>query len=354
MEAPSSAHTRPSHMASPAPSTQPSMACGPCMAWTISGIVTNGPTPIMSMMLSAVASRRPTSRARPGSGICGTSVIARPRSFAKPRSLMSRAYQVHEQADGPGNSCRKLPGKSVRGEDVDSLAVVGQQESALLRRFARIVAGKQRFELRVPLRHEVETALLHPAVKIFLRDLVRPVEDLLFRRKDLYRLFFHRDAHIRLRGWVWCVVSVVKGVSALVVLDNQGPAAIHVIKQPAIVFPHVSPRVIRADADDDGPIAAEIARSQLLHREDAGVQTDTLQHRRNFIARAHDVTDLELRRQLHVHGLHVLRRRAIGVIGIKVGPRNYLEAFGVLLAVVFGAGRDLICALMQILRRNLE
>src|ERR1700727_1921236 len=32
----------------------------------ISGIVIKGPTPIMSMMLRAVASRRPTSRASPG------------------------------------------------------------------------------------------------------------------------------------------------------------------------------------------------------------------------------------------------------------------------------------------------
>ena len=55
MDAPSSAHTRPSHIASAAPRIQPSSACGPCMATTTSGSVMNGPTPIMSSMFSATA-----------------------------------------------------------------------------------------------------------------------------------------------------------------------------------------------------------------------------------------------------------------------------------------------------------
>ena len=64
MAAPSSAHTRPSHMAKTAPRTQPSMACGPPMALTISGMVMNGPTPIMSIMFSAVALQTPMPRIR--------------------------------------------------------------------------------------------------------------------------------------------------------------------------------------------------------------------------------------------------------------------------------------------------
>ncbi len=53
--APNSAQTRPSQMANKAPRIQPSMACGPPIALTINGIVMNGPTPIMSIMFSAVA-----------------------------------------------------------------------------------------------------------------------------------------------------------------------------------------------------------------------------------------------------------------------------------------------------------
>src|SRR5579864_1699181 len=91
-------------------------------------------------------------------------------------SLMSRADQIHKQAYGAGNASRKLPRKSISGEDVNTLAIVGQQQAAFLRRFARIVAGQQRLELRVPLRHEIKAALLHPAIKIFLCDLVGPVK----------------------------------------------------------------------------------------------------------------------------------------------------------------------------------
>src|SRR5438874_1999140 len=62
--APNSAHTMPSQTTSAAPSTHPSIACGPCIVATISGMVMNGPTPIMSIMFSAVASARPMPRTR--------------------------------------------------------------------------------------------------------------------------------------------------------------------------------------------------------------------------------------------------------------------------------------------------
>ena len=42
------------------------MACGPPIALNTSGMVMNGPTPIMSIMLSAVALPRPMPRIRPG------------------------------------------------------------------------------------------------------------------------------------------------------------------------------------------------------------------------------------------------------------------------------------------------
>ena len=66
MAAPSSAQTRPSQIAKAAPRIHPSMACGPAMALMISGMVMNGPTPIMSIMFKAVASRRPTPRISSG------------------------------------------------------------------------------------------------------------------------------------------------------------------------------------------------------------------------------------------------------------------------------------------------
>src|ERR1041385_9331241 len=112
-------------------------------------------------------------------------------AIAKLLSLMSRADQIHKQANRAGYSGGKLTRKSVSRKDVNAFAVVRQQQTAFLRRLARIVRLQQRLELRVPLRHEIKTALLHPAVKIFLRDLVWPVEDTLLRIKKFHRLLFH-------------------------------------------------------------------------------------------------------------------------------------------------------------------
>src|SRR5260370_16744169 len=64
MDAPNSAQPSPSHTANKAPAIQPSMACGPPIAPKMRGIVMNGPTPIMSIMLSAVALPRPMPRMR--------------------------------------------------------------------------------------------------------------------------------------------------------------------------------------------------------------------------------------------------------------------------------------------------
>ncbi len=58
-------------MAKIAPRIQPSMACGPPMAPTISGMVMNGPTPIMSIMFSAVALLTPMPRIRGVGGVVG-------------------------------------------------------------------------------------------------------------------------------------------------------------------------------------------------------------------------------------------------------------------------------------------
>src|ERR1700723_4751863 len=67
MAAPNSAHTNPSHAASTAPSIHPRMAGGPCMARTISGRVTKGPTPIILIMFSEIAPPSPIPRTTPSS-----------------------------------------------------------------------------------------------------------------------------------------------------------------------------------------------------------------------------------------------------------------------------------------------
>src|SRR6267154_2282957 len=66
MAAPSSAHTRPSPIATSAPASHPSVACGPCMVCSRRGIVRNGPTPTMARTLIVVAERKPSRRSSAG------------------------------------------------------------------------------------------------------------------------------------------------------------------------------------------------------------------------------------------------------------------------------------------------
>src|SRR5271165_1375655 len=164
MAAPNSAHTRPSQSANSAPQIQPSMACGPPAALMMSGMVMNGPTPIMSIMFSVVACNRPTPRISSGRARLSS-------------GSMSHAQQVHVQANRARNSKRQLAEESIAGVDVIALAVLRQQQAAFLRLLARIIGRKQWRVFRVPLVHEIKTALLHPAGEVVWRNLVRIVED---------------------------------------------------------------------------------------------------------------------------------------------------------------------------------
>src|SRR4051812_39172727 len=109
------------------------------MALMISGMVMKGPTPIMSIMFSAVASRRPMPRMS-----CAESLVA---GLASPELalLMPCAQQIHIESDGAGHACRKLPEKSVAGVDVSSFAETRAQQSTLERRFTRVIRCQQRF-----------------------------------------------------------------------------------------------------------------------------------------------------------------------------------------------------------------
>ena len=64
---------------------------------------------------------------------------------------------------------------------------------ALLRVLAGIVAAQQRLEMLIPFVHEVEAALLHPAVKIASRNLIRIMKHSIFRRQNFHRSLLHRN-----------------------------------------------------------------------------------------------------------------------------------------------------------------
>src|SRR5579872_3849269 len=130
----------PSHTANAAPRIHPSMACGPPIALTISGIVMNGPTPTISIMLSAAALPNPMPRISPPSPAFPTArLTAGCMEWIELLRLVSRADDVYEQANGPGHPRGQLAEERLTGVEVRSFAVLRPQQSPFLRRFARIV-----------------------------------------------------------------------------------------------------------------------------------------------------------------------------------------------------------------------
>src|SRR5580692_8786456 len=208
MAAPSSAQTRPSHMAKIAPKTQPSMACGPPIALSISGMVMNGPTPIMSIMLSAVALPNPIPRMRPGE-LADDSVGDPMRRSDQARKndwngtgnhrlatdnwLLLGTQQIHIQPHRSRHSRWQLTKERISCIDKNSLAIVCLQQPALLRILTRIMTAEQRFEMIVPAAHEIKPALLHPPVKIMSRNRVRIVKHRILRRQNLHWSLLHRN-----------------------------------------------------------------------------------------------------------------------------------------------------------------
>src|SRR2546430_14563312 len=144
-------------MASTAPSIHPSIACGPPITVTMSGIVINGPTPIMSIMFSAVAEPSPMPRmscglvsGSPSSGmvmkwvvsrwpfVVGELVVGRLRfAFVTPPRAtndqrLTTSYQIHKQPYRPRHTRRQLPEERIPRVDIYPLAVMRHQQSALL------------------------------------------------------------------------------------------------------------------------------------------------------------------------------------------------------------------------------
>src|ERR1035441_3015074 len=254
MAAPNSAQTRPSHRAKTAPKTQPSMACGPPAALTISGIVMNGPTPIMSIMFSVVAPASPTPRISSG---CSGGLLW----------FMSHAQQVHVETNGSRHAERQLPEEGISGVQVVALAILRQQQAAFLRRLTRVVGRQERSKVRVPLIHEVQAALLHPAVKITRRILVGVVEDRVLRIKDGDRRLFDGHALAAELRRIGHVVSAIEFAWRGVVLHQQRAAIAHIVKEPLMIFLHVIAGVVSPNAEHDRPKAREIAVLNVIRGE---------------------------------------------------------------------------------------
>src|SRR5579859_7740371 len=75
--------------------------------------------------------------------------------------LMSGAQQIHIQPHRARNARWQLPKERIRSINVRAFTILRPQQAAFLRVLSRIVTREERFEVIVPLVHEVEPALLH-------------------------------------------------------------------------------------------------------------------------------------------------------------------------------------------------
>src|SRR6185295_8110857 len=100
--------------------------------------------------------------------------VARSRCARRGRARASLAErdEIREQPIRAGDRFGKLAEPRQAGVDEVALAVSRHQQSARERRLAGVAAGEDGGEARVPLRGEVETALLHPALEIRRGDAI--------------------------------------------------------------------------------------------------------------------------------------------------------------------------------------
>src|SRR5580700_893593 len=177
----------------------------------ISGRVMNGPTPIISIMFSVVACANPMPRTSStpsrfelpcdgGPGGCSAELAG----------LMAYTQQIHVESNRSRHPERQLSEESIPSVDVMAFAVLRQQETAFLRLLARIVARQYRCVVRIPLIHEVQTAFLHPAIEVGLRDGVGVVEDRTLRIQNRDRRLLDGDAFAAKLGGIRRVVAVVE------------------------------------------------------------------------------------------------------------------------------------------------
>src|ERR1700722_1467057 len=161
---------------------------------------------------------------------------------------MSRAEQIYKKPYRARYSSRQLPEESISRVDIRSLAILCPQQSAILRRLTRIVAREQRFEMIIPFVHEVQPALLYPAVEISRRDLVRIMKDAVGRSKDIYRRFFHGDPRAAQFRGIRSEVAAVEIRYRRVVLHHKRSTSRHEIEQLLFICRHSFLRIVGANS----------------------------------------------------------------------------------------------------------
>ncbi len=130
------------------------------------------------------------------------------------------------------------------------------QQPALLLAFARIMRFQQRRKIAVPLRNEVQPALLHPALKISLRDFVWRMKDRVYWIENRNRRLFHRYSRPAQGCRIRRELARIEIARRRVVLHHQPSARLHKIEQALVVHNHIFLRVVSANPQHDRLIAA--------------------------------------------------------------------------------------------------
>src|SRR5882724_4508783 len=145
----SSLQTMPSQIERMVPASHPSVHCGPPMAATMRGMVTNGPNPTMLVMLSAVDSIRPSPRTSPYFFLISWcwSVMVCARARDRGTRLRPHRSRWIPQRYRPPFAIRLLRGGSRRHrlsaiETIHLRFAIGEYRAHEIAHFVQIAVGK--------------------------------------------------------------------------------------------------------------------------------------------------------------------------------------------------------------------
>jgi hypothetical protein len=236
---------------------------------------------------------------------------------------------------------------------INAFAVAGIKQAAFLRLLPGIMGFEKSLVMRVPCLHPLRPALFHPPLKILRGDLIRPFKQWIRWHKNLHfrsliRYFFRIGRHdIRIRTEVMIELRRI-------VLDDDNTAVPDIGEQAIVISGHFRPCGIGAHAEKNCIVLTKIAASDIGRRQKVHLDTEILERSGNIIAAAHDISDVQIGCNLHIHGCGFISRRRIEEMRPEPAVSRNLVAFPVLFAAILGNRGDVISLFARTYRSNLE
>src|SRR6185503_3152359 len=243
---------------------------------------------------------------------------------------MPRTYQIHEQPNRPGHTCRQLAIKRISAVNVGAFAILRDQQATLLVGLVRIVARDQRLKMIVPGGHEVQAALLHPARKIFLRNLIGVAQYRMIGLQNFDWRLLDRNPRAAEFGWIGREVAAVEVRRIVVMFNHQRSPVFDKLQKLAVIACDILLGVVGTHSENDAAELGKVLGRQLLRGENREIHADLLQHCRRVLTCALNVSHIETFGNLHV-----------SIVDVKV-PK------GLKVAYIQGAGEDTPTVLQQV------